>query len=101
MSDTNQVRLLEEVLDIMGRGEAPWQQSISDEDRLAAEIEPANVTIILEQFERALNGHPELMEVAGNRLNGDLFSSAMNAKPTVGLNTLLADGTFDQMLDVA
>ncbi|OZB57101.1 MAG: hypothetical protein B7X35_02640 [Halothiobacillus sp. 14-56-357] len=101
MSDSNQEQLLEEVLSIMGRGEAPWQQSISGDDRLAAEIEPANATIILEQFERALNGHPELMEVAGNRLHGDLFSSAMNAKPTVGLNTLLADGTFDQMLDVA
>ncbi|OZB36232.1 MAG: hypothetical protein B7X44_06810 [Halothiobacillus sp. 15-55-196] len=101
MTDSNQKQLLEEVLSIMGRGEAPWQQSIGSDDRLAAEIEPANPTIILEQFEKALNGHPELMEVASNRIHGDLFSSALNARPTVGLNALLTDGTFDQMLEVA
>lgn len=101
MSDSKQTELMAEVMSIMARGEAPWQQSIVGDDRLAANTELANIPNILEQFDKALNGHPALMEVASNRLHGDLFSRAINAKPHVGLNALLEHGAFDQMLNVA
>ncbi|HQS03174.1 MAG: hypothetical protein B7Y07_08130 [Halothiobacillus sp. 24-54-40] len=101
MADSNQAGLMQEVLDIMARGEAPWQQSRGNDDRLAADIEPANISTILEQFDKALNGHPYLMEVANNRLHGDVLSKAINAKPHAGLSALWEHGTFDQMLDVA
>ncbi len=101
MSNSNQTELMAEVMSIMALGEAPWQELTGNDDRLANKIESSNISNILEQFDKALNGHPALMEVANNRLHGDLFSRAINAKPHVGLNALLEHGAFEQMLDVA
>ncbi len=43
MSDSNQAQLLEEVLGIMARGEAPWQQPHEGDDRKAIALEPIRV----------------------------------------------------------
>ena len=101
MSESNQTALMAEVMSIMARGEAPWQQSIDGENRLAMNTEPASLENILKAFDKALDSDPALIKVVSDRLHGDLFSQAINAKPHVGLNALVEHGTFDQMLDVA
>ncbi|HUN00791.1 MAG TPA: hypothetical protein PLI96_09980 [Halothiobacillus sp.] len=43
MADSNQAGLMQEVLDIMARGEAPWQQPTEADNRLRADLEPIRI----------------------------------------------------------